>query len=1083
MQAKFSPSINIVRDFKSEINYIPTPNADQIYQRILSDYKLGTHSFNIVGSYGTGKSAFLWAFEKHLNREKEYFAALNGHFGDIQKFHFVNIVGEYASLVDSIGKHFGIVENLFDSQLIIEAIDQLYQQSAAENIGLAIVIDEFGKFLEYASANDPERELYLVQQLAEYANDSSKNIILITVLHQNFDAYSKSLKKEQRQEWEKVKGRLREVSFNEPVEQLLFLAATRISDKKFVHPPNFQPKLLIDAIEDAKVFPLRTSLTEELAKKLYPFDVLAAGILTKALQEYGQNERSLFTFLESDDYLGLNHFQNKKEAYYNLRYVYDYLIYNYSSLLTTKYNHHFFQWRAIQHAIDRVEATFEKFSYKATQLVKVIGLLNIFALAGSRIDKKFLTAYALYSLGIPDADEIIGMLEIKKIIRFLNYKDQYILFEGTDLDIEVEIERAAKDVEDISDIVTRLRSHFSFPYLTAKAVHYKYGTPRFFRFHFSDVPIDTPPKGQVDGVINLIFSDQLTRDDILEHSKKVDEAILYGFYRNTEQIRGILREIDKIQYVIEKRVDDRVAERELRNILEFRKQELDQCVLSNLYQNSGEVVWIFQGKIIPINSRGRFTILLSEICESIYPQTPVFKNELINREKLPSVISKARKNLFAALTEHWDQADLGFQKNEFPPEKTIYLSLLRNTGIHREKDGVYSLGEPAEPSFKILWDASENFLTNAKITKKNLAEFVETLSAKPLKLKRGLIDFWIPIFLFIKREDYALFGEEGFIPTVNTDTLDLIIKSPQKFQVKSFALQGVKLDLFNKYRSFLNQSLDKNPTTLSFIETIKPFLSFYRGLPEYAKKTKRLSHSVLNLRDAIVSSTDPEKTFFEDFPNALGYTQLNLYESPGALADYILQLQNSIRELRTCFDALLNRFENHLLNATGYEGFAFGEYQAAIHQRYETLKLPLLLPHQKVFYRQLMSQLDERTPWLRAVIQSLLGKPVEKMRDEEEELIIEKMSITIRELDNLCDIAKMEIDEAKEEIVKVELTMPQIGSKFQLVRIARHQEADIQKLKHRIQKQLGNNKNINIAVLLKLLQEALPEPEKKDTDE
>ena len=61
----YSPSINIVRDLNKNLEYIPTTNAKQVYTHIAKNYATGTHSFNIVGSYGTGKSSFLLALEHH----------------------------------------------------------------------------------------------------------------------------------------------------------------------------------------------------------------------------------------------------------------------------------------------------------------------------------------------------------------------------------------------------------------------------------------------------------------------------------------------------------------------------------------------------------------------------------------------------------------------------------------------------------------------------------------------------------------------------------------------------------------------------------------------------------------------------------------------------------------------------------------------------------------------------------------------------------------------------------------------------------------------------------------------------------
>ncbi|RZK14280.1 MAG: hypothetical protein EOO56_25300, partial [Hymenobacter sp.] len=71
----FSPSVNIVRDAAQPLNYLPTPNAQLVYRQLAGNYRTGTHCFNIVGAYGTGKSAFLWAFGQTLTGQHAYFAA------------------------------------------------------------------------------------------------------------------------------------------------------------------------------------------------------------------------------------------------------------------------------------------------------------------------------------------------------------------------------------------------------------------------------------------------------------------------------------------------------------------------------------------------------------------------------------------------------------------------------------------------------------------------------------------------------------------------------------------------------------------------------------------------------------------------------------------------------------------------------------------------------------------------------------------------------------------------------------------------------------------------------------------------
>jgi hypothetical protein len=1076
MQTNFSPSVNILRDADKKIGYIPTANTERIVRQIVNDYKIGIRSFNIIGSYGTGKSSFLLAFERNLRGERHDFGSINGQFGNVEKFTFWKIVGEYHSITDSFSHTLNLQETPHSTQQIIHELDQTYQTIHQENACLVIVIDELGKFLEYAASHSPENELYFIQQLAEYTNDTAKNIVLLTTLHQSFDAYSRSLDTTQRQEWEKVKGRLKELTFNEPVELLLNLAAEYLEANFSIEKPDESICEIVELINQSRSFPHRTALTEELARKLYPFDPLAAAVLTLALQRYGQNERSLFTFLTTNDYLGINDYDTKLNPYYNVACVYDYLLYNYFSLLSTKYNPHYAQWAAIRRAIERIEGTFEERVVEASKLAKTIGLLNIFTTEDAKIDEDFLTNYTRLTFGIENPQELLKKLETSKIIRYVAFKRKFILFEGTDLDIELALLDAATKVDPVKDVITPLKDYFDFPYVSAKAVSYKQGTPRFFAFKLSEIPLEIKPEGEIDGIINLVFSETLTLEEIKAVSAKQHEAILYGLYRNTRQIRNILFEIAKIDYLITTHSEDRIAVQELKNLKNHQIEELNRHVLDRLYVNSDDVMWVFAGNEIEIKSHADLNARLSRICEQVYCKTPLFRNELVNRHKLSGAISTARRNFIRALLDHWTEEDLGFPNEKFPPEKTIYLTLLKETGVHRSTEHGYTLDQPTELSFQELWRKCEAFLESAKPARRNLQELIDILSAKLLKLKQGLIDFWLPVFLFIKREDFALYHEDVYIPDLNAEILELINRKPDRFQIKTFDVQGVKLDLFNKYRDLLHQSTGEQFTSTSFIETVKPFLTFYNNLSEYTKQTKKLPKDAIRLRDAIANAKDPEKTFFEDFPQALGYVHFDLKEIDDShLKDYVFQLQKSLQDIQTCFDSLIDRFEEHLLREWGYTSLQFPDYRTKLKERYRSLKKNLLLRHQKPFYARLLVEHTDRKEWIGSLVHVVLNKKVTQMKDEEEEVVLDRLSNIIRELDNLCNMAKSGVDPDKEEVLKLEVTSLTDGTQKQLVRVPKQKMDDLVNLEKDIENILlkSKDKTGNIFILTKLLQKEL----------
>ena len=460
MANNFTTSVNIIRDTDRDFSYIPTPNASQVVSQIVNDFKKGIRSFNVVGTYGTGKSSFLLAFEQSIRGTKRYFEP---NFLVKPKFDFVKFIGSYSSIVEQFADTFEVQTSKNQQDNILSEIFNRYHSLGNENKILFILIDEFGKFLEYASKHNPEKELYFVQQLAEFCNNPKHNIVLITTVHQSLESYAYSLSKNQQQEWTKVKGRFREITFNEPVEQLLFLASEHISDKNESKTSKGEIEKSLKLAIETKAFNFNKAFLTQIASNLYPLDILAANILTLSLQRYGQNERSLFSFLESSDHTGLSKFNKQENPFYNLSNVYDYLNFNFYSFLTSRYNPDFSAWSSIRSSIEEVERTFESNINDYIKAVKTIGLLNIFSASGSILDLNFFIGYLNTACGLSEAKEVVKNLEAKNIIRYRSHSKRFILFEGTDLDIQTALMEAGNKISEVVDITTLLNSYLGVP--------------------------------------------------------------------------------------------------------------------------------------------------------------------------------------------------------------------------------------------------------------------------------------------------------------------------------------------------------------------------------------------------------------------------------------------------------------------------------------------------------------------------------------------------------------------------------------------------------------------------------------------
>ena len=87
------------------------------------------------------------------------------------------------------------------------------------------------------------------------------------------------------------------------------------------------------------------------------------------------------------------------------------------------------------------------------------------------------------------------------------------------------------------------------------------------------------------------------------------------------------------------------------------------------------------------------------------------------------------------------------------------------------------------------------FLKSTTGKPQKLSELVKILCEKPYKIKQGFIDSWLPVFLIVKQNDYALYETEtgAYCPRLDEFMFDLLQKKPGKYSVKMFATEGVNI--------------------------------------------------------------------------------------------------------------------------------------------------------------------------------------------------------------------------------------------------------------------------------------------------
>ena len=1069
MKRTFNLSANIENGFAKGSRYIVTPNAKKAISHIVNGFNSGVHSYTIIGTYGTGKSSFLLAMEADLQHTAKKPLLFDPKtLSDVTDYEILNIVGDYCELLTLLQRK---LNNTKSGDSVIDTLDRYYKSCKKQGKFLVIVIDEFGKILEHAAKNNPEKELYFLQQFAEYVNDSSRQILLLTTLHQNFGSYAKSLTEEQKNEWRKVKGRFMEVTFVEPIEQLLHLASIQLKEESKTPALSNAKNLHRLAVETGFV---AKDFDEKTALQLYPLDLFSAYAITSAIQRYGQNERSLFSFLSARGEDSVLDFRPEERLTYNLAKVYDYIIYNFQTTLNDA-NADSMAWATIQHSIERVEKgkwESEEQVFTAINLIKVLGLLNTFGNAGFHLDIPQFSRYAKWAMNIPKADEVIKRLTDMKIVRYAEYKGRLVLFEGTDVNLESEFHEAGLRVPRPVYFIHKLGDFFNKRIAPVKAHFYQKGTPRFFDYKILEEPERTVPDGDIDGYIELVFSTKKNAlKDLKTFSASTDIAIVFAFFKETETLVNHLYNIEKYQYLLERVVvqTDHVARGEFKKLLEHEQDLLNKELSDILFSYNDKVVWIYNGEEQDIHSHRDFNKLLSRVCDEVYSKIPVMNNELFNRHKLSGSISSARKNYLSALIEHHAEEDLGFPKDKFPPEKTIYYSLLKDTGLHRNDE--FS-DTDIKDGFKPLWDASEEFLQSTTNKPRRISELIAILSDKPYKVKQGLLDFWIPTYLFIRRQDFALYDATrgSFIPNVNMEFFDLLQKHPRDYQVKKFAVDGVKLSFFNQYRRFVNLGDEFSISTQSFIETIKPFLSFYVRLNDYAKHTRKFNHrSTMRFRDVLAKAKDPEQAFFEDLPDALGFDRSKMKDEQ-TINEYGQVIERALRELRACYTNLIDRIEERLVEEFGLDSGDYSEYIAEIRQRLANVKTHLLTGKQKEFYHHVMTEYDNRTQWYQSICYTILDQRLDTLRDEQEDKLVDDLVYMFRECEKYSDISHRLKESDNSDAYSFDMVTNQgTNIRTQTYILPEKDKKKSSELEEKINRILSGNNNVDVCTLLSLL--------------
>ena len=1143
MQDRFLRSAHLERDFGDPAalsGYVLTPQT----KRYLARLSFGLHensgqrAWRITGDFGTGKSSFA-LITAHLfgdkraelpKRLREDIKATDLKLpparllpvlvtGSREPLAYALLFALHKSLQDTCkrGRIPAVVERIASAlkskssppsegmtvSLLSEAAT--YVATANKGTGILIVLDELGKFLEFASMNPDQDDVFLLQRIAETASRSGKTpIFVLGLLHQGFNAYASQLSQPAQKEWEKVASRFEELIFDQPIEQTALMVAEALNLRKSPLTSLVTRVAREDMSKLLKLGWYGPGYTKDLienAGRIYPLHSSVIPVLVKLFSRFGQNERSLFSFLISNEPFGLQEFSgrvmNGKE-FFRIHHLYDYARAAFGHRLGTQsYRSH---WNQISSLIDSFPAqTLE------LEILKTVGLLNMLD-ATNQVATEEIIRIAVQGgseISIANFDSALSKLQkIDRVLYFRGLAGGYCLWPHTSVNLEKAYEDAFRSVgQNRQAVAPLLEKYLETRPIVARRHYIETGNLRHFEIVFSAVGLLSDHTKlnyeATDGrIIVALCETEEERLQALQFAEneglRDNPAILLAIPKPLGILGNLLDELSRWEWIsnnVSELNSDSFAAEEVTRRIAASRQLLEQRVHSFIglkeFGAKTELRWFSQNKPVHISGGRELLSYLSDVSKNVYGSAPIVSNELINRRELSSAAAAARMRLMEGILSSASKPFLGIDPTKKPPEMSMYLSILKEGGIHQELAGTYGIAEPTHDNdpcnlLPVLCFL-RTFLESQPDARVRLSEVLSAMRQPPYGVRDGLSPLLLSIFMAIHEQNVALYDNGAFMRQVNSLDLMRMAKVPENFEIQYCKLTGVRSELFDKLVEVLGiEAGTKNRTDL--LDVVRPLCVFAAELPAYTQRTAKLSESALNVRKVLLGAKEPSRLLFQDLPKAFGYASFSKSErgDRGKIQHYAEALKAALSELKATYPDLQDRMKSALVDSFELEGSydSFQQVRLFLARRAQPLVISITEPRSKAFCHRLMDVELQEAAWLESLGSFVCSMPPNKWTDADESKFHSELfalSAKFRRLESF-DFSKNSA-RSGDTAIRIAITKTDGDERDQVIHVADKDEKRIAEIEQQISAILKGSHRIGLAATARAFWNAIKSEE------
>ncbi len=939
---RFLRSIRIDSDFGHTTSLegfvCPRSSTDVLLTmaRHVSETRQGAYTW--TGPYGSGKSSLVIALGALLNGNARLQREAAKVFGQkltevvrdalplgTKGWRILPVVARRDDPVTVIGdavKRMELVSHQprggWTETSLISTLTDVAAEKPRTHGGLLLFIDEMGKFLE-AAAQDGS-DIYILQQLAEAASRSNGRFLLVGVLHQAFEEYACRLSHEMRDEWAKIQGRFIDLVIDTAGEEQIDLISRAIeSNRSSKRPSAIASTVARFARRDRVGEPARLTSMLEACWPLHPIVTCLLGPISR--RRFGQNQRSIFGFLNSSEPHGFQDFLNlaATDELYSPDRLWDYLRVNLEpSILASPDGH---RWALAAEALERCEAIGGDALH--IRLLKTIAVIDLFKERSGLVASSELLRTCFPETSNTELEKAVSQLDTWSFTIYRNFLDARAIFAGSDFDIDQAVRTALDDTHELD--FQHLKSLAGLQPILAKRHYHETGALRWFDVNI--VPVSKlvefatnsePAKGEMGQFLLGIPTDGEGERDSKAlcqkaacHSDARDTVV--GVSNRSWSIVPLARELfalDRVSSDHPELAGDSVARREVT----ARLGALQSLLETELHKAFDSALWFRNGQQPERLHQADLNSVASELADRRFGESPRLHNELLNRAKPSSNAIAAQNNLLRLMALKEGMPCLGIEG--FPAERGLFASILEATGLyaqHRENWRFLPPRTSGDDPLRLapMWKWATDYMTKHADRTVAVSELFYEWERPPFGVKKGLMPILAVAFILSQRDTLAVYRDGVFRAMFDDVDADYLAKDPTSIQLRWMDLTNVARRLLSGMAQVVRDLDATNELAcLKPIDVGRGLVAIYDRLPKWTKRTVRLSSNALAIRNLFKRAHDPNHFLFNDIPGTLGEEAvLTDDDLPGVIS----KVREGIDEMVQAYPSMLQRLRDLML--------------------------------------------------------------------------------------------------------------------------------------------------------------------------